>query len=152
MVNNFIKQINKKISEEKNKLSKKILNINLKAINSNIDESFKLTKTRWNKTTPKESNIRLFSIKCIIGWLPVIKREVNWYPQAYPERYMNTCPLCYKENNATNQIEDINHLLTCINNNIDLDRYKVDKNKLFNNEIIELAKIKQVSILTIMII
>jgi hypothetical protein len=148
MVNNFIEQINKKIGEEKNKLSKKILNINLKAINSNIDENFKLTKTRWNKTMPKESNIRSFSIKCITGWLPVMKREVNWYPQAYPERYMNTCPLCYKENNTTNQIEDTNHLLICINNNINLEKYKADENKLFNNEIIELAKIKRNYILT----
>ena len=85
MVNNFIEQINKKIEEEK-KLNKKILDINLKAINSNIDENFKLTKTKWNKTTPKESNIRSFSIKCITGWLPVMEREVNWYPQGLPRK------------------------------------------------------------------
>ena len=147
MVNNFIEQINKK-QEEGRKLNKKIIDINLKAINTLIDENLKISKTKWNKTTPKESNIRSFIIKYIIGWLPIMEREINWYPHAYPESYMKTCPLCYEKNKEINEVEDITHFLTCINNNINLDNYKKDENKLFNNEIIELAKTKRVSILT----
>ena len=90
MINNFIEQINMK--QENNKLEKQIIDINLKSINSLVDENLKITKMKWNKTTQKESNIRSFAIKCITGWLPTMEREVKWYPHAYPENYMKTCP------------------------------------------------------------
>ncbi|KAJ1671141.1 hypothetical protein EV182_007799, partial [Spiromyces aspiralis] len=41
--------------------------------------------------------VRSFTIKALLGYLPVMKREIAWYPLAYPEPEMAKCPRCERE-------------------------------------------------------
>ncbi|KAJ1677458.1 hypothetical protein EV182_006129 [Spiromyces aspiralis] len=51
-------------------------------------------KNSWRTTSKHDTQVRSFVIKVLLGYLPVMKCEVTWYPLAYPEPKMAKCPHC----------------------------------------------------------
>ncbi|KAJ1670057.1 hypothetical protein EV182_008445, partial [Spiromyces aspiralis] len=44
-----------------------------------------------------DMQVRSFTIKALLGYLPVMKCKVAWYPLAYPKPEMAKCPRCEHE-------------------------------------------------------
>ncbi|KAJ1768675.1 hypothetical protein LPJ74_004688 [Coemansia sp. RSA 1843] len=51
------------------------------------------TNNSFRKLTERVTSERSLGYKLLFGNIPVIKREVAWYPQAYPEPEMRQCPI-----------------------------------------------------------
>ncbi|KAJ2861608.1 hypothetical protein GGI22_002417 [Coemansia erecta] len=68
------------------------------------------SKNSFKKTTERDSTERSLGFKLLLGNVPVMKRQVAWYPLAYPEPEMLRCPRDHPEEAPEETRE---HFLEC---------------------------------------
>ncbi|KAJ1674165.1 hypothetical protein EV182_003829, partial [Spiromyces aspiralis] len=92
----FIEQV--KSAHKEVEFEEKEIEVVLKVANGAVDKEGRVIyKNSWRVTSEHDTRVRSFTIKTLLGYLPVMKREVAWYPLAYPEPEMAKCPRCERE-------------------------------------------------------
>src|SRR5215471_16696034 len=61
----------------------------------------------WNTTNSRDSHIRAFGYKLLMGFLPTLARERAWYPEIYNRPSLYKCAKCGDER------ETQGHLYSC---------------------------------------
>ncbi|KAJ2714676.1 hypothetical protein H4R19_001605 [Coemansia spiralis] len=67
-------------------------------------------KRSFGRTSDHDCTERSLGLKLLLGTLPVMQRQTAWYPEAYPEPEMRTCP---KGHVRDALVETREHFLEC---------------------------------------
>ncbi|KAJ1729060.1 hypothetical protein LPJ61_003707, partial [Coemansia biformis] len=68
-------------------------------------------KRSFQRTSDSDSTERSLGFKLLLGTLPVMMRQTAWYPDAYPEPEMRTCPKGHPPDDPKE--ETLAHFLEC---------------------------------------
>ncbi|KAJ1674948.1 hypothetical protein EV182_002238, partial [Spiromyces aspiralis] len=80
----FIEQV--KSAHKEVEFEEKEIEVVLKVANGAVDKEGRVIyKNSWRVTSEHDTRVRSFTIKTLLGYLPVMKHEVAWYPLVYPE-------------------------------------------------------------------
>lgn len=75
------------------------------------------TKKCWNITSPRDSHMRAFGFKQLMGFLPTLARQRAWYPWVYDRRELWQCAKCGEPD------ETQEHLLACADHEAVKERF-----------------------------
>ncbi|KAJ1674535.1 hypothetical protein EV182_003086 [Spiromyces aspiralis] len=92
----FIEQV--KSTHRGVKFGEEEIEVALKVANGAVDkEGQVIYKNSWRVMSEHDMQVRSFTIKALLGYLPVMKHEVAWYPLVYPKPKITKCPRCEHE-------------------------------------------------------